>query len=101
MHRVPGSGWTIGAAVLTFGVVTAVAQAQQGGQPQPGGTAAQAPAGPRGGGGGGVGRGGGRGMTPSQLRSVAAETTIAKVKDPNWKAPRNAWGHPDLEGTFT
>ena len=26
---------------------------------------------------------------------------MAKVKDPNWKAPRNAWGHPDLEGTFT
>jgi hypothetical protein len=23
------------------------------------------------------------------------------VKDPTWKAPRTAWGHPDLEGTWS
>src|SRR5689334_5019923 len=47
------------------------------------------------------GRGAGPSKTPSALRAVAAETTAAKVKDPNWKAPRTAWGHPDLEGTWT
>jgi hypothetical protein len=40
-------------------------------------------------------------MKPSELRAVPAETTAAKFKDPNWKAPRLAWGHPDLEGTWT
>ena len=40
-------------------------------------------------------------MKPSALRSVPAETTAAKVKDPNWKAPRTVWGHPDLDGTWT
>ena len=39
--------------------------------------------------------------TPSALRSVPAETTAAKVKDPNWQAPKTAWGHPDLEGVWT
>ena len=39
--------------------------------------------------------------TPSKLRSVPAETTAAKVKDPNWKAPRTSWGHPDLTGIWT
>src|SRR3954465_15027184 len=39
--------------------------------------------------------------TPSKLRSVPAETTAAKAKDPNWKAPRTAWGHPDLTGIWT
>src|SRR4051812_6108002 len=48
----------------------------------------------------------GRGFTaptkaPSALRSVPAETTAAKVKDPNWKAPRTAWGQPDLTGIWT
>ena len=38
---------------------------------------------------------------PSALRAIPAETTAAKVKDPNWKAPRTAWGHPDLEGTWS
>jgi hypothetical protein len=38
---------------------------------------------------------------PSRLRSVPAETTAAKVKDPNWKAPRTARGHPDLSGIWT
>jgi hypothetical protein len=39
-------------------------------------------------------------MTPSALRAIPAETT-AEVKDPKWKAPRTAWGHPDLEGIWT
>src|SRR6187399_458799 len=39
--------------------------------------------------------------TPTALRAVAAETTAAKAKDPNWKAPRTAWGHPNLEGVWT
>jgi hypothetical protein len=72
--------------------------------------AAQAPAagaappqGPGRAGGPGAGsRGGGRGgMTPSALRAVPAETTAAKVKDRNWKAPRTPWGHPELEGIWT
>ena len=37
-------------------------------------------------------------MTPSALRAIPAETTAAKAKDPNWKAPRTPWGHPDLQG---
>ena len=40
-------------------------------------------------------------MKPSSLRAIPAETTAAKAKDPNWKAPRTSWGHPDLEGTWT
>jgi len=40
-------------------------------------------------------------MAPSKLRSVAAETTAAKAKDPNWKAPRTSWGAPDLSGIWT
>src|SRR6185369_824959 len=47
------------------------------------------------------GRGFGPTLTPSKLRSVPAETTAAKVKDPNWKAPKTAWGHPDLSGIWT
>jgi hypothetical protein len=47
------------------------------------------------------GRGAGPFMTPSALRASPAETTAAKAKDPNWKAPRTPWGHPDLEGTWT
>ena len=54
---------------------------------------------------GGRGLGGGRGFgptaKPSALRAIPAETTAAKVKDPNWKAPRTAWGHPDLDGVWT
>jgi hypothetical protein len=50
---------------------------------------------------GAQGRGGGPTRTPSVLRAIPAETTAAKVKDPNWKAPRTAWGHPDLEGTWS
>ena len=40
-------------------------------------------------------------MKPSALRAIPAETTAAKAKDSNWKAPRTSWGHPDLEGTWT
>ena len=47
------------------------------------------------------GRGAGPSMKPSALRAIPAETTAAKAKDPNWKAPRTSWGHPDLEGTWT
>ena len=49
------------------------------------------------GGAGGFGAGFG-GKTPTALRAIPAESTAAKVKDPNWKAPKTAWGHPDLEG---
>jgi hypothetical protein len=47
------------------------------------------------------GRGFGPTKAPSALRSVPAETTAAKAKDPNWKGPRTAWGHPDLTGIWT
>ena len=64
-----------------------------------------APAAAGGGRGGGRGLGGGRGsaptLKPSALRAIPAESTAAKTKDPNWKAPRTAWGHPDLEGVWT
>jgi hypothetical protein len=67
---------------------------------------AQAPAGAQGGRGQGAGGAGGfgagfGGKTPTALRAIAAETTAAKVKDPSWKAPRTAWGHPDLAGVWT
>jgi hypothetical protein len=47
------------------------------------------------------GRGFGPSRAPSALRAIPAETTAAKAKDPNWKPPRTAWGHPDLEGTWS
>jgi hypothetical protein len=31
----------------------------------------------------------------------SAEATAAKRVNPHWKAPRTAWGHPDLEGIWT
>jgi hypothetical protein len=31
----------------------------------------------------------------------SADAGAAKYSDPNWKAPRNAWGQPDLEGIWT
>jgi hypothetical protein len=37
----------------------------------------------------------------SELRSVPAESMAASVTDPNWTAPRTAWGHPDLQGVWT
>ena len=52
---------------------------------------------------GATGQFGGRGraMTPSALRAIPAETTAAKATNPNWKAPRTSWGHPDLQGIWT
>jgi hypothetical protein len=31
----------------------------------------------------------------------SADASAAKRTNPNWKAPRTAWGHPDLEGIWT
>ena len=31
----------------------------------------------------------------------SADATAAKRVNPHWKAPRNAWGQPDLEGIWT
>ena len=31
----------------------------------------------------------------------SAEASAAKRSNPHWKAPRNAWGQPDLEGIWT
>jgi hypothetical protein len=31
----------------------------------------------------------------------SADAAAAKRSDPHWKAPRNAWGQPDLEGIWT
>ena len=31
----------------------------------------------------------------------SAEASAAGRSDPNWKVPRTAWGHPDLEGVWT
>src|SRR5690349_20573436 len=46
-------------------------------------------------------RGGGATATPSAARSVPAETTAAKVRDRNWKAPRTSWGDPSFEGVWS
>ena len=97
----------LAAVLVSIGLVTAGAQAPAGagqGAAQ-GGAAVQGPGTPGGGagraGGGRAGGGRGRGMAPSALRAVPAETTTARAKDPNWKAPRTPWGHPDLGGTFS
>ena len=94
----------LAALIVSVGLATATAQGPGAGQAPAGGPAAaggQSPGGPGAGRAGG-GRGGrGRGMTPSAVRSVPAETTTAKAKDPNWRAPRTPWGHPDLQGIFT
>jgi hypothetical protein len=40
--------------------------------------------------------------TPASAQARgSAEAGAAKRVNPNWKAPRTAWGHPDLEGTWT
>jgi hypothetical protein len=78
------------AAIVAASISSGTAQAAAG-QGQGGGPAGQA---------GGGGRGG-TGRTPSALRSVPAETTAAKAKDSTWRAPTTAWGHPDIEGTWT
>ncbi|HEX5107695.1 MAG TPA: hypothetical protein VFV95_04580 [Vicinamibacterales bacterium] len=31
----------------------------------------------------------------------SADAMAAKRANPHWKAPRNAWGQPDLEGVWT
>jgi hypothetical protein len=35
------------------------------------------------------------------LANGSAEAAAARRIDPKWKAPRTAWGHPDLEGIWT
>jgi len=45
--------------------------------------------------------GGGPAPTPSAARAVPAETTAAKVRDRNWKAPRTSWGEPSFEGVWS
>src|SRR3954467_9397351 len=32
---------------------------------------------------------------------ASAEASAAAVADPHWKAPKTAWGQPDLEGIWT
>ena len=39
--------------------------------------------------------------TPTKERSMPAEETAAAFKDPKWKAPKTAWGEPDLQGVWT
>jgi hypothetical protein len=100
------TSWALAATFAMAGLVLAAAQAPAGGGTAGQGPAAAAPGaqggqGGRAGGGRGGGGGRGRGMAPSAVRAVAAETTAARVKDPNWKAPRKPWGHPDIEGEFS
>jgi hypothetical protein len=107
MHRYLTSG-ALAAAFVAAGLIATAAQAPApaGGQgpgagPAPAG--AQAPGGAGGGRAGGARGGGrgGRGLAPSALRAIPAETTAAKYKDPKWQAPRKPWGHPDIEGEFS
>ncbi|HZI81245.1 MAG TPA: hypothetical protein VFD69_17105 [Vicinamibacterales bacterium] len=91
---------------LVVGLVAGVSVALANAQAPAGAPAGAAPAGAQGGRGGGGRLGGGGGFgaptrTPSALRAIPAETTAAKAKDPSWKPPRTAWGHPDLEGTWS
>ena len=42
--------------------------------------------------------------SPAPARAQAkgsADASAAKRMNPHWKAPRTAWGHPDLEGIWT
>ena len=39
--------------------------------------------------------------TPTKVRSVPAEEMAALNKNPKWKAPKTAWGAPDLQGVWT
>ena len=93
MHTTNESSWVLSAALVLLASVMVAAQAPAGAQ---GAGRGQGP-----GGAGGFGGPGFGGLPPSALRAVAAETTAATVKDPNWKAPTTAWGHPDLEGVWT
>jgi len=47
------------------------------------------------------GIGAGPSAEPSELRSTPAETTAAKHRDPNWRAPRTSWGAPALAGVWS
>ena len=47
------------------------------------------------------GFGAGPAATPSELRSVPAETRAAAVVDPSWEVPRTSWGHPSFEGVWS
>ena len=102
MNRVLSSSWAL---VALLAAVTFISAAGQDASAQAPAAAAPAQApgvGPSGRGGRGLGaRGAGPTMKPSALRAIPAETTAARAKDPNWKAPRTSWGHPDLEGTWT
>jgi hypothetical protein len=40
-------------------------------------------------------------QVPIVVATVPAEETAAAVVDPNWKAPRTSWGHPNLEGVYS
>jgi len=87
---------------MAAGFIVVSLQVSPGAQePGPSAGPAAAAAGRAGGRGLGAGRGGGPTKAPSALRAIPAETTAAKAKDPNWKAPRTAWGHPDLDGIWT
>jgi hypothetical protein len=40
--------------------------------------------------------------TPAAAQAKgSADASAAKRINPHWKAPRTAWGHPDLEGIWT
>ena len=40
-------------------------------------------------------------QVPIVVATTPAEDTAAAVADPNWKAPRTSWGHPNLEGVYS
>src|SRR5687768_11842631 len=103
MKRLVNTVSALAAVITAVGIATLAAQTPAGVPAAPGAPAAQAPGRQGGGraGGGGGGRGGAPLRTPSALRAIPAETTAAKFKDPNWKAPRTAWGHPELDGVWT
>jgi len=50
---------------------------------------------------GAQGFGGGPTAPPSAARAAPAETTAAKARDRNWKAPRTSWGEPSFEGVWS
>jgi hypothetical protein len=84
-------------AFIAFAIASSTAQGPPaGGQGAAAGTPAQ-------GGQGRAGRAGGRGrgMNPSEVRSVPAETKAAKYANPGWKAPRTPWGDPEIAGEYS
>jgi hypothetical protein len=98
MSRMFASTLAGAAVIVALGISVPAAEEQA---PAGAQGAAAAQGGGRGRIGGGGGRAGGPARSPSALRAIPAETTAAKVKDPNWKPPRTVWGHPDLEGIWT